>query len=238
MEKPFKYAIALFTSKYEKILLLIAIIQIPLLVFHLFLTNFIYAVTPFNGTIHSAGDTYYGFLTLLLYLYAQIPFIKLTYNDYMGHEKPLKNAIYTFLVQGFNIFIFAIVLSFLTTIGFMLYILPGLILFSIFIPAPIIAVIDNKSVWKSLKETITIYKKHWLKLLLYILVFGLFELAIGIVLNQLILGITTSYAALVISQIFLNTLFYPFFIVLLTSSTIKWRENLNMLNVEGHSTAL
>lgn len=238
MERPFKFAFSLFAGRYEKFLFLISLIQIPCIIIHLLVTNYIYAITPFTGTMYSVADIYYALITILMFLYVQIPFVKYTYNEFTGHEKPLKDSFYHFLIQGFNIFVFSCVLSIVTVIGFMLLVIPGVVILSLFITAPIIAIIDNKSVWKSLKESILIFKKNWMKIISYIVVIGLLELIVGIILNYVILNITQSYAAIIITQIFLNTLFYPFFIVLLTSSTIKWRESLNLLKVNEHDAVI
>jgi hypothetical protein len=60
-------------------------------------------------------------------------------------------------------------------------------------------------------------------------VWGTVEMVIGIIVNSFILNITSSYAALAGVQISTNMLFYPLFIVLLTTSTLKWREGLRKL---------
>ncbi|VEF49209.1 Uncharacterised protein family (UPF0259) [Bacillus freudenreichii] len=235
MDKPISFAFSVFVRKYERYLLIAFLVQIPLLILHSFLTNYIYAVTPSGGSLLSVADIYYAFVTMVLLIYAMVPFIKFTANEFEGHENPLKNAFYTFAVQGFNIFAFSVLISLLTVIGFMFLIIPGLVILAAFISAPIIAVIDEKSVWKSMKESFQIFKKHSWKIILFISLLSLLELIIGIALNFLLFSITDSYAAVVISQIFLNTIFFPVFGVVLTSLVIKWREGLNSLEVKDEA---
>lgn len=235
MDKPISFAFSLFTGKYEKFLLIAFLIQVPLLIVHSFSTNYIHAITPTDGSIFSVSDIFYAYITMLLLIYAMIPFIKYTVNEFEGRESPLKNSFYTFAVQGFNIFVFSVLISLITVIGFMFFIIPGLVILSLFISAPIIAVIDEKSVWKSTKESFQIFKKHFIKIILFISLLSLVELIIGIALNFLLVSITTSYAAVVITQIFLNTIFFPVFVVILTSLVIKWREGLNSLEVKNEA---
>lgn len=235
MDKPLSFAFSLFTGKYEKFLLIVFLVQIPLLIVHSFSTNYIHAITPADGSIFTVADIFYALITIILFIYAMIPFIKYTVNEFEGRESPLKNAFYTFAVQGFNIFIFSVLISFLTVFGFMFFIIPGLVILALFISAPVIAVIDGKSVWKCMKESIQIFKKHFLKLILFISLLSLIELIIGIALNFLLLTITRSYAAIVITQIFLNTIFFPVFVVILTSLVIKWREGLKSLEVKNEA---
>lgn len=235
MDKPISFAFSLFTGKYEKFLLIAFLVQVPLLIVHSFSTNYIHAITPTDGSIFSVSDIFYAYITMLLLIYAMVPFIKYTVNEFEGREFPLKNSFYIFAAQGFNIFVFSALISLITVIGFMFFILPGLVILSLFISAPIIAVIDEKSVWKSTKESFQIFKKHFIKIILFISLLSLVELIIGIALNFLLVTITTSYAAVVITQIFLNTIFFPVFVVMLTSLVIKWREGLNSLEVKNEA---
>ncbi|MBS4179492.1 hypothetical protein [Lederbergia citrea] len=232
MDKPVSFAFSLFAGKYEKFLIIVFLVQIPFLLIHSFITNYIYAITPTFGSLFSIADIYYAFITLLLLLFVLIPFVKFTINEYQGNENSLKTAFYSFAVQGFNIFVFSVLLALAAVIGFMFFFIPGLIILAAFISAPIIALNDEKSVWKSVRESLQIFKKHFLGLIFCILLFSLLELGIGVFLNFIILSITPSYAAIMITQIFLNTIFFPIFIVVLTSLTIKWRENLSSLRLD------
>src|SRR5690606_430513 len=103
----------------------------------------------------------------------------------------------------------------LITIGFGLFILPGIVLLAIFSMAPIIAVMENQSVWSSLKESTRIFKaQHW-KIVLLIAVFGFAEMIGAYVLQLMVMGITTSFLAIVVCHVFLNTIFLPLFYLIL-----------------------
>jgi hypothetical protein len=229
MDKPLKYTFSFIAERFEKLLIIVLCVQLPLLILHSIITNYIYAITPNVGTIYSVADIYYALFTILFFLYAQIPFVKYTFNELEGREGSLKNALYTFVVQGFPIFVFSCLISILIIIGFSFFVVPGIIILSLFITAPIISIIDNKSVWKSIKEARLLFKKHFIKIILLISLWGTVEMVIGIIVNSFILNITSSYAALAGVQILTNMLFYPLFIVLLTTSTLKWREGLRKL---------
>lgn len=238
MEKPIKYTWEMYTGKFEKLLIIMLTTTLPLLLVHSFITNYIYAITPNPFGAFSVADIYYGLLTVLLYLFAQIPYIRFVLNEYEGNEHSLRNAFYSFTANGFTIFLFACIVSIFSTIGFMFFLLPGLVLLSILFPIPYISVFDEKSVWKSFKEGFRLGKKHFIKLLLIIFLSGALELLFGIFVTSQLFNITSSYAAQIITQIVLNLLFYPFIIILLTSYIIKWREEQEVLEVsveEGQS---
>ncbi|SEP95409.1 hypothetical protein SAMN05216232_1436 [Virgibacillus subterraneus] len=236
MENPLKYTWQLYTGKFEKMFMLMITTTFPLLLLHSFVTNYIYAITPSYLVNYSYADIYYGFLTVLFFLYAQIPYIRYVYNEYVGKEDSLKDALYQFLANGFTVFIFACLLSFFSTIGFMLFLIPGLILLSIFFPVTYLSMFDEKSTWKSLKEGMRIGKKHLFKTMVLILFTGLLEAVIGVTLSAQIFNITSSYSAQIISQIALNIIVFPFVIVYLTSLIIKWRESEDVLEVDSKDT--
>lgn len=233
MDKPLRYTWNLYTGKFEKLILLMLGTTLPLLMVHSFITNYIYTITPSFSPVYSFADIYYGLLTVLLYLYAQVPYIRFVYNEYVGNEHSLRDSFYQFLVNGFTIFLFACIFSVFTTIGFMLFLLPGIILLSLVFPIPYISIFDEKSVWKSFKEGFRLGKKHFLKLFLIIFLSGMVELLFGIFITAQLFNITSSYAAQIITQMVLNLLFYPFIIILLTSYIIKWREAQEVLEVDA-----
>ncbi|MFD2760676.1 hypothetical protein [Lentibacillus juripiscarius] len=224
MEKPLKYTWDVYTGKFEKILVLMLTTTLPLLMVHSFVTNYIYAITPSDLTVYSVADIYYGLITLLLYLYAQIPYIRFVYNEYTGVENNLRNSVYHFLANGFTVFVFACIVSVVTTIGFMFLVLPGLIFLALVFPIPYISIFDEKSVWNSFKEGFRIGKKKFFKIMLIIMLAGLAELLLGIFVTYQLFNITSSFAAQVITQMTLNIIIYPFIIMLMTSFILKWRE--------------
>lgn len=229
MDKPIRYTFSFIGERFEKILLIILCVQLPLLLLHSLITNYIYAITPNVGTVYSIADIYYALLTILIFIYAQVPFVKYTFNELEGREDSLRNAFYTFVVNGFPIFVFACLISILAILGFALFIIPGIIVLAVFITAPIIAIVDDKSVWKSIKESGLLFKKKFIKIILLISLWGILEMVIGMVLNGLILRITSSYAAIAGVQMITNMIFYPIFLILLTTYTLKWRDGLRKL---------
>ena len=111
MDKPIRYTFSFIGERFEKVLVIILCVQLPLLLLHSAITNYIYAVTPNVGTIYSVADIYYALFTILFFIYAQIPFVKYTFNELEGRDDSLRNALYTFVVKGFPIFLFACLIS-------------------------------------------------------------------------------------------------------------------------------
>lgn len=226
MKHPLKLTWELYMGQFEKVLVLMLTTTLPLLLLHSLTTNYIYAITPRVTSIYSFADIYYGLITLLIFIYAQIPYIRFTNNEEKDYEHSLKNAIYYFFSNGFTVFVFACIVSILITAGLTLFIIPGLILLILFFPIPYISVFDGKSVWKGYREGFRIGRKRFFKIALIILVSGVLELGLGILATTQLIKITDLFAAQLVTQMVLNLIFYPFIIILVTFYIIKWRKTL------------
>ncbi|GAB3047744.1 YciC family protein [Virgibacillus ainsalahensis] len=239
MDNPLRYTWKLYTGKFEKIFVLMLITTLPLLMLHSFVTNYVYTITPSFDPVYSFADIYYALLTILFYVFAQIPYIRFVYNEFKGHDHSLRNAIYQFLVSGFTIFLFSAIISIVSAIGFMFLVIPGLVLLALFFPIPYISIFDEKSIWKAYKEGVRLGKKYFFKIFLLLVITGTIEAVIGLFVVAQIYTITDSFAAQILTQMTLNLIIFPFVIMYITSSVIKWREEQEVLEIgEEKATSL
>ena len=74
--------------------------------------------------------------------------------------------------------------------------------------------------------------------MLLITAFGIIELICSYLLQLIVLDITTSFLAIAICHIFLNTIFLPLFYLVLASFTAKWKEDLSLLTIENKEYAV
>ncbi|TFD99390.1 MULTISPECIES: hypothetical protein [Jeotgalibacillus] len=238
MDHPIRSAFSFFSKKYERILLIILLVQIPLLTLYFFFANYMYAVVPNFGTAFSAADIYNAYFMIILFFVAQIPFIYYWHYEESGEEKPFRLAILQSVIRVFHFFVFAVSIGALITLGLAVFVLPGLIIMAMFISAPLIAITENKSVWKSVRESIQLFKRHHWKLLLLIIAFSLIEFVLSFMVQVFILNITTSYLAVVLSHLFINTIFFPLFYLTLAFLVAKWRKDLGLYAIEESSVTI
>jgi hypothetical protein len=229
MIQSFKDAFQLYTGKFEGVFLLSLTIVLPLLIINWLISNVVYFFV-FNDFTSALADFYYIFLTFLIYMVAQIPFIQLVKTYSETGEYRLKNIYYVFITTTFSVFLFSIVYSFLITIGSLLFIIPGLIMMVFFFAAPHEAILENKSVWKSLQTASTFAKKKFLPLLMIILSISLVEIIIGWISMYVIYSITTSLLAQILIQMFLNLIIFPFLSIWVTYYFISWKEQNQLSN--------
>lgn len=233
MERPIRSALTFFGHKYERILLLVLFIQLPVILIQFFAANYILAVTPTFGSLFSVADIYNAYIVFTFFLFTLVPFVSFWHSEEMGIENPLRHTFFQFASKAFHFFVFSVVAGMAITLGFMLFILPGVILLGIFAIAPILALMDKGSVWASVRESIRIFKVHHWKIVLLIGAFGFAEIIGSYILQSIIMDITTSFLAISICHIFLNTIFLPLFYLILASYTAKWREDMSLFAIEN-----
>lgn len=108
MDRPLHFTWNIYMHKFEKILVLMLLTTLPILLFHSVVTNYMYAVSAQGDTAYLFADLFYALLTLIFYLYAQIPFIRFVYNEHQGIENSLRNALYHFFGKWLYRFCFCL----------------------------------------------------------------------------------------------------------------------------------
>ncbi|HYK72889.1 MAG TPA: hypothetical protein VEV44_07125 [Pseudoneobacillus sp.] len=223
MTQSFKDAFRLYTGKFEGVFLLSLTIVLPLIVVNWLINNVVYFFV-FNDFTSALADFYYIFLTFLILMVAQIPFIQLVKSYSETGEYQFKTIYYVFITTAFSVFVFAAIYSFLIAIGTLLFIIPGLIFMTFFFTTPHEAIVENKSVWKSWKTSFHFAKKKFFPLLIMILFISIVEVIIGWIGMYIIYSITNSLLAQIVIQMFLNLLIFPFLSIWVTYYFILWKE--------------
>lgn len=225
MDHPFKEAFQFYTKKIEYMFLFAFAVVLPVLIFHSFVMNYVYAVTPVINGATPGADLLYGLLTMILLTVAQVPIIRFVYSEQEGQERSVRDAFHCVALTGFSVFLFAVLYGILTVAGTFLFILPGVFIMLFLFLTPYLSAIDGRPTRKVWKEAFRIGKRHFFTLLFILLGIGLTEMIISIFSQQLIFSVTSSYGAQLFSQILLNMIFFPFMVVVVTMYVIKWRSD-------------
>ncbi|RDI37947.1 hypothetical protein [Falsibacillus pallidus] len=223
MINSFRNSWRIYTGKFEGVALLSLTILLPLLLIDWYLLNIVYAFV-FNAFTSALADFYYVFLTFIFFVVSQIPFIQFVKLYEQEGEIRYKNIFYVFITNAFSLFVYGICLSLLTSIGVMLFIIPGLVVLLFLFASPYEAILENRSVWKSTKTSIIFAKKKFFPLLFLIFFVSLVELIIGWISMYLIYSITPSLLAQVLFQMLLNLLVFPFLAIWVTYFYMEWKE--------------
>ncbi|WP_458415061.1 hypothetical protein ACNQFZ_09785 [Schinkia sp. CFF1] len=219
----FKDSITFYFKNIHYLLLISLTIVLPVLVFAIFLINYIYYL--YDGTSHVLfGDIANGYLLFIFLVLLQLPFARFVYCDLEGIEAKMRESYLTFLIHGFSVFIFAIIFVTVVFVGSLMLIAPGIFLLVCLYLMPYITAFQNQATKSSLREAFYLGKKHFFLLLLLILVTGLLQIGMNIVGSVGISMFTSKYSAVFSIQILMNLLILPFTAVLISMFTLKWKS--------------
>ncbi|MBO8164393.1 MAG: hypothetical protein H0Z34_11835 [Brevibacillus sp.] len=219
---PFRESVRFYARNIEYLLLLAFAICLPFSLLHAFVTNYVYFWTAFTQT-NAFGDFVNTFYMLLFFIVAQLPFIQYVQSEVEGEEKGIRRAFHTFFVHGFSVFLFGVLYVLLVLAGSLLFIIPGLIVLTLFFLTPYMIVIRNQSAWKSWQAAFQLGKRYFFPLSGLLLLISVVEWLIGFAGLFGVAMITSNYAAFLFSQIMLNLILFPFMVVLMTFYVRKWR---------------
>lgn len=220
-------SVNLYTRNLAKIVTISLTVMLPLLVLHLFLTNYIYTVSSFYGTTIVA-DSVNAFLMIFFFLIVQIPFIAFFNDDLEGEDNSLKNSFLTLFEKGLPLYLFSILFTILFMVGLLVFIIPGIIFFIFFFSVPYLAIIRNKPIRKSISTAFQIGKKRFFRMFCIIFLVGIAEIILALIVSFSISNVTDSYLAFAGTSMLINLLFAPFMIAILTISIKKWSEELSI----------
>ncbi|UFJ39241.1 hypothetical protein LOK74_14300 [Brevibacillus humidisoli] len=223
---PFKQSVIFYARNIEYLLLLAFAIVLPFSLLHTFVTNYVYFWTVLTDT-NAFGDVVNTFYMLLFFFVGQLPFVQYVQSEVEGEEKGLRRAFRTFFVHGFSVFLFGLLYVLLVLMGSLLFIVPGLIVLTLFFLTPFLVVMKDQSAWKSWQVAFQLGKRNFLPLFGLLLVMSVVEWLIGFTGLFGISMVTSNYAAFLFSQIMLNMIIYPFMVVLITFYVRKWRNDMH-----------
>lgn len=217
----FKEALLLMKERFLTILALGAIIITPIYLFNQVFVNYLYRYYG-SMDLFFIADFFHVILILTGLSVAQIPFIELAYRDVMGEDIRFKDGIRSFMEHVFPVYVMGLIYAVLSAVGGLLLILPGILIAIWFFLFPYVAVIEHQHWWKGYKWAFVTGKKYFFKLLLVILLYGLFEMIVGTVANVVTLFLTERLLVVTLIQLVLSYVFVPLFTFLITYFYIDW----------------
>ncbi|WP_070120406.1 hypothetical protein [Bacillus marinisedimentorum] len=216
-------AFSIYANHFGSIFILSLSLLLPLMVLHNVIANAAYLEAARTG-LPAAGDLLNSFLMFLFLIVGQVPFIRFAGAELREEEQLLKPAFLAFFTYGFPVYIFALLFTMMVLAGFAVFVIPGIILIVLFFLTPYIAVLRGQPVFRSMKPGLQLGIRKFFPLLLLIVLLSLTELVIGTAGMIGITRITDSYLAVVLSEMLLNLLFFPFFVILLTLQVHHWEK--------------
>jgi hypothetical protein len=221
VKHPIKESFLFYTRNIESMLLLSAVVVLPFLLIHNFTVNYIHFIAALTGG--QVVSAFFNLFLLLVFLtVVQLPFAQYVQSELAGEERPIRQALRTFLDQGFAVFVFGIVYVLAVSFGMMLFFVPGIVILVLFYLTPYLTVMKKQPVQQSWKKAFALGKKHFFSIIGVILLISAIEWGISVIGLFTVTYITTSFGAVFFTQILLNVIFFPLMAVMLTMYTHRW----------------
>lgn len=218
---PIKVSLQFYARNIESLLLLSAVIVLPFLLVHNFTINYVNFIAALTGAKIVAGF-FNLFLLLLFLMIVQIPFAQFVQSHLDGDERPVRHAFRTFLEYGFSLFVFGLVYVLLVTTGMFLFVVPGLFILVWFYLTPYLVVMKKQPVWRCWKKAFDMGKRHFFSIFGVILLASVMEWVISLIGLFTVTYITTSFGAVLFTQLLLNVIIFPLIAVIFTMYTHQW----------------
>lgn len=204
-----------------KILLVGMTMMFPIQWAYLIISNFFYVYFWSQGVIFW-GQLFHALLILVTLSLVQLPFIQLALQDMEEAETTLGRVFGSFLQHAFPVYLTSLVYVLLVTVGVFILVIPGLIVMVLFYLFPYAVVIEGKKGLQSLTRAFQLAKSHFFTLSGILIGFGIIEWLITEALLFVIFQFTTRYLVAALFQMFLNMLFIPFLVFVLTIKYTEW----------------
>ncbi|MEF7566130.1 hypothetical protein [Bacillus infantis] len=211
MTESLKKSINLYTIYTKEIILIGLLFVFPIQLAFTFYINYITAPFQYFGLPLWTSLLQLLFI-LILFPFIQIPYISLVKYDMLEDEISMKKVIGDIFKNGFHIYILGIISAVLSLIGFLFFVIPGLVLMILFLCVPQSAIMNNAKWASALKKSINLGWKKFFSLIILVLFFIVVDSIISGVTFFLSAGLTNSFFIINALLIFINCFIIPVFI--------------------------
>lgn len=214
---PIRAAFLLYQERFLLVLTYSIAFAVPIYYLNGFYAD--YLISSYEIFKFIPGGFFRNVFMMLAISVVQIPFIELVRLKTMGKKASLKDGVRSLLDHIFPVYVMSLVYLILVSVGFVFLVFPGIVILILFMFFPQTAVIEGLHWWKGFKRASMVAKQNFFKLLLIVLLLGLFELVV-----QVMIGILLSNPSIVI-EIILMIFAVPLQGLIMTFFYLKWTGN-------------
>lgn len=221
--RTFRESLSFYFRHIERLLLLSVTIVLPFMLVNHLTVNYIHFIATYSsGT--TFADVSDGFFTLLFFVICQLPFIKYVIAQLEGEEKPVRGAYRTFFEYGFSVFLFGITYGLAVFTGLFLLIIPGIVILVLFYLTPYMTVFRQETTGNSYRAALQMAKRHFFSILALIFFTMVIETGLSLLAQIAVTSFSTKYSAILLTQLLINLIVFPYFAVLTTMFVKKWQD--------------
>lgn len=223
MKQALKQSFTLYFEQFKKIAIIGLLFTLPIQLVYTFFINIATAPYQYFGLPFWTA-VIQVFTILILFPIIQIPYVSIVKENERDEDITYKRMAKDFFETSPTIYLAAIGCALLSAFGFMLFIIPGIILVIISVALPQVAVLrrlKGKSLWKAL---FTFGKNRFLPILLTVCLYIVLDYIISGTFFFLSVGLTSSFFIINFIILLTTTLIVPLFIFHLTYLYVEWEK--------------
>lgn len=222
-----KDAFHLYKRNFLRVLLIGITVIIPIQVIYTIVVN--YVSLPFIFFNLPLWPMVFQSIFMLMSIFMiVIPLVSIVYQDVRENKVKTSKLYIDMLRHAFFVYIVSIPISILTTAGFLLLIIPGLVLLIFSLGIPLIKMTEDASVKTVFKKSISFGKENFMSICGLLLLFAAVDFIVTYLFSYFAIVLTGQMAVTNWVLMLLNTFLLPLFVFALTKQYFEWNGETNM----------
>ncbi|MBP2241754.1 magnesium-transporting ATPase (P-type) [Cytobacillus eiseniae] len=232
-----KDAFGLYKRNILRVLLIGITIFLPIQILYTILVNYI--SMPFYYFNIPLWPSFFQSVFMLMSVFIMlIPIISMAAQD-IKMKKVKTGKLYIDTVKyAFFVYLISIPVSIFTSIGFLLLIVPGIILLIFLLGIPFVKVIEDESFKMVIKKSVLFGKENFLVICGFLLLFAAVDFVVTYALSFLAIVFTGQMAITNWVIMVFNMLFLPLFIFTMTKQYLNWNGEADVIHEEEYMKQL
>lgn len=228
-----KDALHLYKKNILRVLLLGITVLLPIQVIYTILVN--YVSLPFIYFNIPLWPSIIQSVFMLISVFVMIiPLVSIVIQDTRLQQVKTGKLYLDMLRYAFFVYIISIPISIITTVGFLLLIIPGLVLLIFSIGIPLVKMAENETLKGVVKKSIAFGKENFLNLCGFLLLFAAVDFIGTYILSYLAIVLTGQMAVTNWALIILNMFLLPLFVFAVAKQYLEWNGEAELLREDEY----
>lgn len=224
MVESIKKSISIYSLYFKEIFYIGLLFTLPIQIIYTFFINYVTAPFQYFGIPIWTSLIQLLFI-LIIFPIIQLPYISILKYDMFEDDISMKMIVDDFFQKGFHVYLLAIICSILSVIGFLFFIIPGLLLMIFFLYVPQATLLNHVKWGSALKKSLLMGRTSFFPLLITIITFVAIDSLVSGFVFFISVGLTNSFFAVNLLLIIINTFLLPLFIFTISNIYISKEVN-------------
>lgn len=230
-------AFTLYRRNFLRILLIGLLIVIPVQVIYTIVVN--YVSMPFLLLNIPLWPTILQSIFMLMALFVMIiPMISLAVRSERQEKATIGKLFADFLKYAFFVYLASIPIAVITTAGFLVFIIPGILSLIFLMGIPFVKVIENDSISMTIKKSFSFGKENFVPIFGLLLTFAVIDFIGTYIFSFLAIVLFGQMAAVNWAMIIFNMFLLPLFVLSLAKLYFSWNGESDFIREDEYHKQL